>query len=152
MSPSVSYFHSDCRFPAPKLYHHLVLSSTRTVETADYLGLCGASSNCSSSDEACAPSFVVLRRSFVKIPFSHLDLSSRNGHSLIILFSKSRTNMELLSQLYEPDIGTNTNTSEETATSTATTNNGPVPLNNGDAATSNDTADESTGSNIKGIS
>jgi hypothetical protein len=60
--------------------------------------------------------------------------------------------MELLSQLYEPDIGTNTNTSEETATATATTNNGPVPSNNGDAATSNDTADESTGSNIKGIS
>ncbi|CAB4392192.1 unnamed protein product [Rhizophagus irregularis] len=61
--------------------------------------------------------------------------------------------MELLSQLYEPDIGTNTNTSEETATATATTNNGPVPSNNGDAATSaNDTADESTRSNIKGIS
>lgn len=46
----------------------------------------------------------------------------------------------------ESDIGTNKNTSEETATATATTNNGPVPSNNGDAATSNDTADESTGS------
>ncbi|EXX75667.1 uncharacterized protein OCT59_009080 [Rhizophagus irregularis] len=48
----------------------------------------------------------------------------------------------IISQLYEPDIGTNTNTIEETATATATTNNGPVPSNNGDAATSNDTADE----------
>ncbi|GES75356.1 peptidyl-prolyl cis-trans isomerase ssp-1 [Rhizophagus clarus] len=43
-----------------------------------------------------------------------------------------------------PNESDNTNTGEETATTTVTTNNGPVPSNNGDAATSNDTADELT--------